>query len=175
MACMIPHRPSPVEPWPGWVTSRAAQAVYGEHLVRISELIPALLYGHIMDRKDLAVAHEQGDQDRVLSAVGLQAMEYRDELLETAVVLDVLALCHPPGGYLPLPYKEEPGGPEEGDELRTDASSVASHLAEHDLRHGTSRSGDIPPPLREGCTEAQRDTVREYARREWRAREDPKR
>ncbi|KUN58854.1 hypothetical protein AQJ46_42020 [Streptomyces canus] len=113
------------------MTSRAAQAVYGEHLVRISELIPALLYGHIMDRKDLAVAHEQGDQDRVLSAVGLQVMEYRDELLETAVALDVLALCHPPGGYLPWPYKEEPGGPEEGDELRTDASSVASHLAEH--------------------------------------------
>ncbi|UXY33244.1 hypothetical protein [Streptomyces sp. HUAS TT20] len=172
---MIPHRASPAEPWPGWVTSRAAQAVYGEHLVRISELIPALLYGHIMDRKDLAVAHEQGNQDRVLSAVRLQAMEYRDELLETAVVLDVLALCHPPGGYLPWPYKEEPDGPDEADEVRTDASSVASHLAEHDLRHGTSRTGDIPPPLKEGCTEAQRDAVREYARREWRAREDPKR
>ncbi|MER5228055.1 hypothetical protein [Streptomyces flaveus] len=49
---MIPHRVSPVEPWPGWVTSRAAQAVYGEHLVRIGELIPALLYRGIMDRRD---------------------------------------------------------------------------------------------------------------------------
>ncbi|MFF0228440.1 hypothetical protein, partial [Streptomyces sp. NPDC004629] len=51
---------------------------------------------------------EQDDQDRVLSAVGLRALEYRDELLETAVVLDVLALCHPPGGYLPRPYVGSP-------------------------------------------------------------------
>ncbi|WP_210594310.1 hypothetical protein [Streptomyces sp. GESEQ-35] len=108
------------------------------------------------------------------AALGLQAMECRDDLLETAVVVDALALCRPPGGRLPLPYQEEPGGPDEADELRTDASSVASHLAEHDLRHGTSRTGDIPPPLREGCTESERDAVREYARREWRAREDPK-
>jgi hypothetical protein len=175
VACMIPHRASAVEPWPGWVTSRAAQAVYGEHLVRISRLIPGLLYASIMDRRDLAVAHERGDREQVLAGVSLQAMECRDDLLETAVVLDVLALCRPPGGYLPLPYQEEPGGPDEADELRTDASGVASHLAQHDLRHGTSRTGDIPPPLREGCTEAERDAAREYARREWRAREDPKR
>ncbi|MCX4598373.1 hypothetical protein OG819_55545 [Streptomyces sp. NBC_01549] len=171
---MIPHRASAVEPWPGWVTSRAAQAVYGEHLVRIGQLIPALLYSQVMDRRDLAAAHERGDRDRVLADVGLQAMECRDDLLETAVVLDVLALCRPPGGYLPLPYQEEPGGPDEADELRTDASSVASDLAEHDLRNGTSLTGDIPPPLQDGCTEAERDAVRAYARREWRAREDPK-
>ncbi|MFJ8469622.1 hypothetical protein [Streptomyces swartbergensis] len=169
---MIPHRATAAEPWPGWVTSRAAQAAYGEHLVRVCELIPALLYGQVMDRKDLAVAHEQGDQDQVLSAVGLQAMEYRDELLETAVVLDVLALCHPPGGYLPRPYIEEPGGPDKADELRTDASAVASDLASYDLRHGTSRTGDIPPALQDGCTESERDALRAYARREWRAREE---
>ncbi|RSS15381.1 hypothetical protein EF914_29555 [Streptomyces sp. WAC05458] len=169
---MIPHRATAAEPWPGWVTSRAAQGAYGEHLVRVCELIPALLYGQVMDRKDLAVAHEQGDRDQVLSAVGLQAMEYRDELLETAVVLDVLALCHPPGGYLPRPYIEEPSGPDKADELRTDASAVASDLASYDLRHGMSRTGDIPPALQDGCTESERDALRAYARREWRAREE---
>ncbi|MGW4824387.1 hypothetical protein ACWEP4_37025 [Streptomyces sp. NPDC004227] len=169
---MIPYRVSTAEPWPGWVTSRAAQAVYGEHLVRISQLIPALLHRNVTDRRDLAVAHERGNRDRVLAEVGLQAMECRDDLLETAVVLDVLVLCRPPGSYLPQPYQEEPGGPDEADELRTEASNVASHLAEHDLRHGTSRTDDIPPPLRDGCTEAERDAVRAYARREWRAREE---
>ncbi|MFB6717530.1 hypothetical protein ACFCZY_38440 [Streptomyces sp. NPDC056237] len=43
--------------WPGWATSRAAQAAYGKHLVRIGQLIPALLYGHVMDRQHLAAAH----------------------------------------------------------------------------------------------------------------------
>lgn len=37
---------------------------------------------------------------------------------------------------MPLPYQDEPGGPEEADELCTGASSVASPpLAEHDLVH----------------------------------------
>ncbi|MGP3991610.1 hypothetical protein [Streptomyces sp. 3N207] len=77
----------------------------------------------------------------------------RSDLLETAVVLDLLALCHPPGGYLPRPYQEEPGGPDKADELRTDASDAASGLALHDLQHGTSVTGDIPPALKDGCTE----------------------
>ncbi|WP_329038524.1 hypothetical protein OIE71_32805 [Streptomyces sp. NBC_01725] len=47
---MNTHRPSPGEPWPGWVTSRSAQAAYGKHLVRIGRLIPAVLYTHVMDR-----------------------------------------------------------------------------------------------------------------------------
>lgn len=51
------HRASPDELWPGWATSRAAQAAYGKHLVRIGQLIPALLYGHVMDRQHLAAAH----------------------------------------------------------------------------------------------------------------------
>ncbi|MGW0778804.1 hypothetical protein ACWD01_35480 [Streptomyces sp. NPDC002835] len=40
---MSAHRASPDEPWPGWSTSRAAQGVYGKHLVRIGQLLPALL------------------------------------------------------------------------------------------------------------------------------------
>ncbi|MFF3518772.1 hypothetical protein [Streptomyces sp. NPDC002573] len=32
--------------------------------------------------------------------MGAQAMEYRDELMEAAAVLDALALCRPPGGHL---------------------------------------------------------------------------
>ncbi|MFK0294376.1 hypothetical protein ACIQU6_28430 [Streptomyces sp. NPDC090442] len=44
------HRASPSLPWPGWSTSRAAQAAYGNHLVRIGELIPAQLYVHVHER-----------------------------------------------------------------------------------------------------------------------------
>ncbi|MFK0022713.1 hypothetical protein [Streptomyces sp. NPDC090798] len=80
------------------MTRRAAQAVHGEDLVRIGRLIPALLYSQAMDRRDLAAAHERGDRDRVPAEVGLQVMGCRDDLPETAVVLDVLALCRPPGG-----------------------------------------------------------------------------
>lgn len=169
---MNSYRASAAEPWPGWVTNRAAQAAYGEHLVRIAHLIPALLYRQVLDRQILANAHERGDQQRLLTEVSVQAMECRDDLLETAVVLDVLALGPPPGGYLPRPYLEETGGPDKADELRTDASDVASELALHDLNHGTSRTGNIPPALRDGCTDAERDALRAYARREWRARED---
>ncbi|MET9793313.1 hypothetical protein [Streptomyces canus] len=71
--------------------------------------------------------------------MGLQAMEYRDELLETAAVLDMLARRHPPGGCLPVPNQDELGGPDEADELRTDASGVVGHLAEHDLVHELHR------------------------------------
>jgi hypothetical protein len=42
---------------PGWSTSRAAQAAYGKHLVRIGRLLPALLYAQAMDRQHLAAAH----------------------------------------------------------------------------------------------------------------------
>ncbi|MEV6591908.1 hypothetical protein [Streptomyces acidicola] len=59
------------------MTSRVARVVYGEHLVRISQLIPALLYRNVMDRRDLAVAHGRGDRDQVLAEEGLQAMEWR--------------------------------------------------------------------------------------------------
>lgn len=169
---MKPHRATAVEPWPGWVTSRAAQAVYGEHLVRIAGLIPTLLYRLAHDRQVLTDAYERSSPEGVLDEVRGQAIECRDELLETAVVLDMLALCHPTGTYLPRPYIEEADDPDKAEELRTDASDVASDLALHDLQHGTSRTGAIPPALQEGCTEAERDAVREYARREWRACED---
>ncbi|MFJ9590474.1 hypothetical protein [Streptomyces acidicola] len=41
----------------------------------------------------------------------------------------------------------------------------------------TARAGTVGIPLllQEGCTEAERDAAREYARRERQAREDPKR
>ncbi|MEU5492300.1 hypothetical protein AB0G98_31805 [Streptomyces sp. NPDC020196] len=54
---MSTYWPSPGEPWPGWTTNRAAQALYGEHLVRIGELTPAVLYMHVMDRQGLSAAH----------------------------------------------------------------------------------------------------------------------
>jgi hypothetical protein len=62
---MSAHRPSPDEPWPGWATSRAAQAAYGKHLVRIGQLTPALLYTHVMDRQSIAAAHTAARQDVV--------------------------------------------------------------------------------------------------------------
>lgn len=54
-----------------------------------------------------------------------------------------------------------------GVELRTDASDLASELVRHDHDHGTSTTGDIPSALDEDCTDADRDAVRAYVRREW--------
>ncbi|WP_333751804.1 hypothetical protein [Streptomyces sp. IBSBF 2394] len=165
---MSPHRASPGEPWPGWSTSRAAQAAYGKHLVRIGELVPALMYMYVMDRQHLATAHTARRQDLVDSQVSSLAVECRDDLLETAAVLDALAQCHGDGSYLPRPYEEDSHNPVPKDvELRTDASDVASELVAYDLQHGTSTTGDIPVALDNGCTDAQRNAVRAYARREW--------
>ncbi|MGW3275184.1 hypothetical protein ACWDFH_27500 [Streptomyces kronopolitis] len=165
---MSTHRSSAAEPWPGWTTNRAAQAAYGEHLVRIGQLIPTLLYMYATDRQGLAAAHDAGRQDLVDVHVKSVALECRDDLLETAAVLDALALCHGPGSYLPRPYQEVAGqSPAPGVELRTDASDMADQAVRHDRRHGTSKTGDLPPALEAGCTDAQRDAVRAYARREW--------
>ncbi|MFG2856686.1 hypothetical protein ACGFZ9_39540 [Streptomyces mirabilis] len=164
---MSAHRASPDEPWPGWSTSRAAQAAYGKHLVRIGELIPVLLYSNVMDRQHLAVAHAARNQDLVDSQVSSLAMECRDDLLETAAVLDALALCHGHGSYLPRPYQEDSNPVPKDVELRTDASDVAGDLVRHDHQHGTSTTGNIPSALEDGCTDAERDAVRAYARREW--------
>ncbi|MEU0214848.1 hypothetical protein ABZ281_06835 [Streptomyces sp. NPDC006265] len=165
---MSAHRASPDEPWPGWSTSRAAQAAYGKHLVRIGELIPVLLYSSAMERRQLAASHTAGDRDHVDFQVSSLARECRDDLLEIAAVLDALALCHGHGSYLPRPYQEDSRNPvPKAVELRTDASDVAGELASHDHRHGTSVTGDIPPALENGCTDAERDAVRAYARREW--------
>ncbi|MFF0408586.1 MULTISPECIES: hypothetical protein [Streptomyces] len=169
---MSTHRPSPGEPWPGWTTNRAAQAVYGEHLVRIGELIPAVLYMHVMDRQGLAAAHTAGRQDLVDAQVASVAMECRDDLLETAAVLDALALCHGQGSYLPRPYQESSTAAPRDVELRTDASDVADQLVHHDQQHGTSTTGDIPAGLEDGCTDSERDAVRAYARREWITRQE---
>ncbi|MER7048908.1 hypothetical protein [Streptomyces jumonjinensis] len=164
---MSAHRASPDEPWPGWSTSRAAQAAYGEHLVRIGQLVPALLYMHVMDRQGLAAAHSARRQDLIDSQTRSLAMECRDDLLETAAVLDALALCHGHGTYLPRPYQDDSANPVPQDvELRTDASDVADQLVRHDHQH-PSTTGDIPPALENGCTDAERDAVRAYARREW--------
>jgi hypothetical protein len=162
------HRASAAQPWPGWSTSRAAQAAYGKHLVRIGELIPALLYMHVLDRRDLAAAHTARRQDFIDTQVGGLALECRDDLLQTAAVLDAIALCHGHGSYLPRPYTDESlDRAPWGVELRTDASDLASDLVRHDHEHGTSTTGDIPPALDEDCTDADRDAVRAYARREW--------
>ncbi|MET7886681.1 hypothetical protein [Streptomyces avermitilis] len=164
---MSAHRASPDEPWPGWSTSRAAQAVYGKHLVRIGQLIPALLYSHVMDRQRLAAVHAAHRQDLVDFQVSDLARECRDDLLETAAVLDALALCHGHGSYLPRPYQEDSSPVPRDVELRTDASDVAGELVRHDHQHGTSTTGNIPSALEDCCTDAERDAVRAYARREW--------
>ncbi|MFI7237656.1 hypothetical protein [Streptomyces cyaneofuscatus] len=99
-------RVSPAEPWPGWTTSRAAQAAYGKHLIRIGQLIPAVLYAHVMDRQSLAAAHTAGRQDLVDAQVRSLTFECRDDPLEAAAVLDALTLCHGHGSCLPRPYQE---------------------------------------------------------------------
>ncbi|MEU7638895.1 MULTISPECIES: hypothetical protein [unclassified Streptomyces] len=164
---MSAHRASPGEPWPGWSTNRAVQAAYGKHLVRIGELVTALLYVHIQERRDLVAAHSTRCQDLVDFQVSSLALEYRDDLLETAAVLDALALCHGHGSYLPRPYQEDSNPVPRDVELRTDASDVASLLVAYDLQNGTGTTGGVPAVLEEGCTEAERDAVRAYARGEW--------
>ncbi|WP_328753035.1 hypothetical protein OHT57_46650 [Streptomyces sp. NBC_00285] len=158
---MSTHRASPAQPWPGWSTSRAAQAAYGKHLVRIGELIPALLYMHVMDRRDLAAAHTARHQDSIDTHVAGLALECRDDLLVTAAVLDAIALCHGHGSYLPRPYTDESlDRAPLGVELRTDASDLAGELVRHDHEHGTSTTGDIPPALDEDCTEPSGGDIR---------------
>ena len=51
--------------------------------------------------------------------------------------------------------------------LTTKIHLPADELVCRDHEHGTSITGDIPPALKEGCTDAERDAVRAYARREW--------
>ncbi|MFE3907351.1 hypothetical protein ACFXPY_45845 [Streptomyces sp. NPDC059153] len=46
-------------------------------------------------------------------------------------------------------------------------SDGADELVRHDLSHGTSATGSLPPTLEDGCTDAERGTVRAYVRREW--------
>ncbi|WP_329038526.1 hypothetical protein OIE71_32810 [Streptomyces sp. NBC_01725] len=95
------------------------------------------------------------------------ALEYRDDLLEGAAVLDALALCHGHGSYLPRPYRETGQRVPLDLELRTDASDVADQLVRHDRQYGTGTTGDIPVALADGCTDSERDAVRAYARWEW--------
>ncbi|WP_331748233.1 hypothetical protein [Streptomyces sp. NBC_00648] len=168
---MSAHRASAEEPWQGWGPSGAARAAYGEGLGRVAELIPALVYRYAMDRASLTVAHASGLPEAVRSEAFGVALECRDDLLESGVVLDVLALCQVPGGYLPRPYREVPGGPPAGDELRTDSSDLADELVRYDHRYGTSVTGALPSALGDGCQDAERDAVRAYLRREWFAAE----
>ncbi|MQS37694.1 hypothetical protein [Streptomyces katsurahamanus] len=98
-----------------------------------------------MDRQGLAAAHSARCQDLIDSQTRSLAMECRDDLLETAAVLDALTLCHGHGSYLPRPYQDDSANPVPQDvELRTDASD---QLVRHDHQHGTSTTGDIPPAL----------------------------
>ncbi|MEV7659499.1 hypothetical protein AB0O39_35705 [Streptomyces anulatus] len=131
-----------------------------------------MLYAHVMDRQGLAGAHNAGRQDVVDAQVASLAMEYRDDLLEAAVVLDALALCHGHGSYLPHPYQETSTPVPTDVELRTDASDVAGELARHERQYGTNMTGDVPAPLEDGCTDSDRDAVRAYARREWITRQE---
>ncbi|MEV7951703.1 hypothetical protein AB0O74_32625 [Streptomyces rubiginosohelvolus] len=125
-----------------------------------------------MDRHLLAGAHNAGRQDGVDAQAASIAMECRDDLLDTAVILDALALCHGHGSYLPRPYQETSTRNPRDVELRTDASDVAGELARHDQQYGTSTIGDIPCPLDDGCTDKERDAVRVYVRREWITRQE---
>ncbi|MET8182473.1 hypothetical protein [Streptomyces sp. NPDC005336] len=123
---------------------------------------------HVIDRQRLVAANTAGQQELINAEVSGLALECRDDLLETAAVLDALALCYVHSSYLPRPYQEDDRNPAPRDvELRTDASDVADELVCHDHQHGTSTTGDIPPALKNGCTDAERDAVRAYARREW--------
>ncbi|MFJ9033946.1 hypothetical protein ACIRQP_36810 [Streptomyces sp. NPDC102274] len=68
----------------GW----SGHAAYGEHLAHVPELIPALLYRYTHDRRP-ALTRTHTDRRRGESeseAYGV-ALECRDDLLETGVVL----------------------------------------------------------------------------------------
>ncbi|MYQ55320.1 MULTISPECIES: hypothetical protein [unclassified Streptomyces] len=110
-----------------------------------------------MARQGITAAYGVRRQGVVDAEIAGIAMECRDDLLEAAVVLDALALCHGHGC-------QETNTPVPRDvELRTDASDVAGELARHDRQYGTGMTGGIPAPLEEGCTDCDQDAVRRCA------------
>ncbi|WP_406407229.1 hypothetical protein OG923_03370 [Streptomyces halstedii] len=113
-------------------------------------------------------ARRQGVADAEIASI---AMECRDDLLEAAVVLDALALCHGHGSSLPRPCQETSTPVPRDVDLRTDASDVAGELARHDRQYGTSMTGGIPAPLGDGCTDRDR-TQSASARRDWITRQE---
>ncbi|MEV3948390.1 hypothetical protein AB0K57_12080 [Streptomyces halstedii] len=116
-----------------------------------------------MARQGVTAAYGVRRQGVVDAEIAGIAMECRDDLLEAAVVLDALALCHGHGSSLPRPCQETSTPLPRDVELRADASDVAGELARHDRRYGTSMTGGIPAPLEEGCTDCDRDAVRRCA------------
>ncbi|MFE2760428.1 hypothetical protein [Streptomyces halstedii] len=116
-----------------------------------------------MARQGTTAAYGVRRQGVVDTEIAGIAMECRDDLLEAAVALDALALCHGHGSSLRRPCQETSTPVPRDVELRTDASDVAGELAGHDRQYGTSVTGGIPAPLEEGCTDCDRDAVRRCA------------
>ncbi|MER6719912.1 hypothetical protein [Streptomyces halstedii] len=122
-----------------------------------------------MARQGITAAYGVRRQGVVDTEIAGIAMECRDDLLEAAVVLeaavalDALALCHGHGSSLRRPCQQTSTPVPRDVELRTDASDVAGELARHERQYGNSMTGGIPAPLEEGCTDCDRDTVRHCA------------
>lgn len=125
-----------------------------------------------MARQGVTAAYGVRRPGVVDAEIADNAMECRDDLLEAAVVLDALALCHGHGSSLRRPCQESSTPVPRDVKLRTDASDVAGELARHDRRYGTSMTGGIPAPLDEGCTDCATGTQSAAVRREWITRQE---
>ncbi|MEU6668032.1 hypothetical protein [Streptomyces sp. NPDC046727] len=54
--------------------------------------------------------------------------------------------------------------------LQEESLALVKHMGYH--QPGTSSTGGIPSAPENGCTDAERDAVRAYARREWNAAQE---
>jgi hypothetical protein len=93
-------------------------------------------------------------------------LEQREDLMETAVAIDLIALCQGPGPYLPRPYQDGPDVSSAA-ELRHDAVTLADHLVRYDHQHDGGRTRTLPPSLPAQPDAQAQEDVRAYARREW--------
>lgn len=99
-------------------------------------------------------------------------LDQRDDILEAAAALDLIALCHGPGPYDDGATQQEITDP--AGEMRSDAATLALLLVAHDRQQPkASRTG--LPDLTTGTGLADnrtRDAAREYVRAEWAARQE---
>ncbi|MFF3517576.1 hypothetical protein [Streptomyces sp. NPDC002573] len=119
---------------------------------------------------DWAKVVEAWQQSPEQPAVFIAArLDQRDDILEAAAALDLIALCHDPGPY-------DDGATQQGitdpaEEVRSDAATLALLLVAHDRQQPkASRTG--LPDITTGtglADDRTRDTAREYVRTEWAA------
>ncbi|MEU8976462.1 hypothetical protein AB0D11_46210 [Streptomyces monashensis] len=165
------HSPTPAEVWPGWTPSQAAQDAYGRHLPDAARAIHTALFARSYDWAKAVEAwqHSPATQPDVFIASHL---DQRDDILEAAAALDLIALCHGPGTYDDSPTQQ--GITDPAAEVRSDAATLALLLVAHDRQQPeASRTGLPGITTGHGPADDQtKDSARAYVRAEWAARQE---